>query len=313
MKLVQSLFWSRELKRLKVSWRVLIYLVLFTLTFILSNLVSQIFFGGGFFDNRNAGIFSNGLIYVLSTIGLIVFAARIIDRRSLTSYGFKKDTFFWSDIAVGVSFIIFVLGALTVLISMVAGWTEVTGSFETVNTSFAWSVVALLMFNFAVGLAEEVAFRGYILSNLMESFTRLGFGSSAVTSLAVVISSLLFMLFHTGAASGISLLYYFIFGVLFALTYLWTGNLIMIVAMHVTANLTLDLVFGTKGTSLLTLSETGVDTSLITGELLRNTLLLLILAAIALYIFFTRGSLRFRVRGTEPASQTSPPSQTSIV
>jgi membrane protease YdiL (CAAX protease family) len=78
----------------------------------------------------------------------------------------------------------------------------------------------------AIGISEEVIFRGYVLANLDRALGRAG---------AIWLSAILFWAYHLAipyAAEPLNALGYILWGVLFALCYLATGSLWLPISLH---------------------------------------------------------------------------------
>ena len=75
-----------------------------------------------------------------------------------------------------------------------------------------------------IAFYEELIFRGYILNNLMDSFPKW---------LSLLISSLLFMLFHWTTLGFFPLVNTFIMGLILGLNYIYTRNLWFSICFHI--------------------------------------------------------------------------------
>ncbi len=107
--------------------------------------------------------------------------------------------------------------------------------FDLKSLFLAFGTIALIAFY------EEVIFRGYILSNLMESFSKW---------LALVISVLLFMSFHWTARSSsgfFSLANLLIIGLILGLNFIYTRNLWFSICFHIGWKFMEQPVFGYSG------------------------------------------------------------------
>jgi membrane protease YdiL (CAAX protease family) len=97
--------------------------------------------------------------------------------------------------------------------------------------------IGMLLAMLFVGLSEEVWFRGVLLVQLRQKFSRLLGGRPRVgLVLALVITSLLFGAVHLWGAVGGSpvraLLFHGVNGLIFALLFLYSGNLWFVAAVH---------------------------------------------------------------------------------
>lgn len=103
-----------------------------------------------------------------------------------------------------------------------------------------YRVILFLIECLSVGFFEEILFRGILLIVMIEKFSDLKGG----TRISVIISSLIFGLVHLvnlfdGASLGSTILqvgYSFLMGMLWAMIYLKTGNIWVVMILHATYN-----------------------------------------------------------------------------
>lgn len=199
------------------------------------------------------GIFMNDSRFLaLMTIGyfLIIFTY-MIRAKGLRGIGLKKEGFIrqyslgclWG---IGMMSLVFALLCLTGLCK--------PSSFGISKGSALTFIFSLLMW-FPQGASEEVMFRGFMIPRLKTMFNR---------PIAIIISSLLFSLFHTMNAgfSPLAFVNIFLFAVLFALIYELTESIAFTCAAHTMWNLFQGSIYGLSvsgnaTTSLLTSNYTG--------------------------------------------------------
>jgi membrane protease YdiL (CAAX protease family) len=224
-------------------------------------------------------IFFQYIVGVLSGYDLLNFEVEsTIERRLLIIISFLSGTLFivWlfnryvdkaSFSAIGLSFqnrfneifLGFVLDLAIMAIGFVILW--LMGEVVIIKTTQDWIKLsyAFLLF-LGVALAEEVLFRGYILKNLMVSFS---------PNLALLISSILFSLMHgfNPNTSFIGFTNLLLAGILLGLPYLYTRNLMFPIALHFSWNFFQSLLgFNVSGSSSYSLIEIDIQTnSLLNG------------------------------------------------
>ncbi|MFB6157522.1 MAG: type II CAAX prenyl endopeptidase Rce1 family protein [Haloferacaceae archaeon] len=204
--------------------------------------------------------------YVVGAVvltALTVLAAVAVDRRPVSDYGLALDRDWWLDCGFGLA-----LGAalmtLVFAVEYAAGWVTVAGRFRTSGPlAFAEAFLTAVVLTVAVGFAEELLVRGYVLTNVAEGFR--AFGDRAAVAVAVLASSALFGVLHATnpnatAASTVAL---GLGGVLLALGYVLTGDLAIPIGLHVTWNLFQGPVYGFPvsggdlGVSVLVVTQRG--------------------------------------------------------
>ena len=178
-------------------------------------------------------IFQSLIIEFFSFSGtfLIVWLFRkYVDKESFKSLGFETK-YFAKDISIGliIGFIIMAIGFLILLASnqIQFKWFQ----FKISNLTLSIGIFII------VALSEELLVRGYILSNLMNSFNKY---------LALIISSAIFSLMH-GFNPNINLLAFialFLSGILLGLAYIYTKNLWFPIALHFSWNFFEGTIFG---------------------------------------------------------------------
>lgn len=227
--------------RLRAGWRILVQLVGFL--FLLATVQSL---QDAARAQRSALVFVAGsLLYLLGGLGLVWLAGRWLDRRRFTDFGFHLDREWWLDLGVGFS-----LGALTLtivfLVERAAGWLEIESIAQSrLDGGFPLVGAAILLNLAAVGVMEELTFRGYQLRNLAEGLPARGGHRSRVAS-AWLATSLLFGLAHVLGpnASAMGGLNVALAGLLLGWGYVVTGELALPIGLHVGWGLFEEFVYG---------------------------------------------------------------------
>lgn len=91
-------------------------------------------------------------------------------------------------------------------------------------TNFGWFILNLLLLGILPGVCEELIFRGVVLQGLRKNFS---------DGVAIVVSALMFALFHTNLQQ---LIYPFILGLILAWIAIRSGSLIVSIIVHTTNN-----------------------------------------------------------------------------
>jgi len=221
------------------------------------------------------------IIFGLSLALAYVFR-RWIDRRSFISLGleFKGHG---AEAVAGAMLATFIVCASSLLLKLTGHlkWMDII--FDAKALFLAFGSVIIISFY------EELIFRGYILNNLMDSFP--GW-------LALVISALLFMIFHWTAQSSIGffpLANALLIGLILGLNYIYTRNLWFSFCFHAAWKFLEGPAFGYSGdNSFQTLLQPELNGDInITGGAngLQGSVILLavaLLSLIALYLFLQR-------------------------
>lgn len=178
------------------------------------------------------------LINLATSIPAVLIFRKLIDRKSILSLGFEwkgNENHAWS----GFFTALFILSAGALLLLS-------TGNLSFIALDFApedlmlYTLVMLL-----VAVAEEMVIRGYILNNLLDSFSKW---------VALLISAALFALFHllNPDFNWLGMLGIFIGGLLLGLNYVYTKNLWFGIFLHFAWNFFQGPVLGFKVSGLET-------------------------------------------------------------
>jgi membrane protease YdiL (CAAX protease family) len=238
--IVQNIFWNREQHRLRTPGRLLVELLFFIALTAGMNLLS----------NSGGPVVITTILRQLLYLGGGLFAfwllARWIDRRSFADYGFHIDSSWWIDLGFGLFLGAFLLSGIF-LTELLAGWIIITGTVVTTSTIPFGVVFSIIVLKFlAVGICEELAFRGYLIKNLSEGMRSKWFGARAATLGAFIVSSVVFGLGHLMNANSnwASTLNLILIGLLFGLPFLLTGDLALSIGLHITWNIFEGPVYG---------------------------------------------------------------------
>lgn len=248
--------------------RALLYMLLsLVLIFSLSNVLGRIAPVAPADEGEELSMRSVMLSYATVTVVMITLAivfTRFVDRQPLSSLGFQWKGY-GKHAASGffLGILLITTGSLILLLLQYIFFTGIVLHLTELLLS--------LVFFMIVALTEEIAFRGYILNNLMDSANKW---------VALVISSAFFSLFHAANANigVVALLNIFVAGFLLGVNYVFTRNIWFAVLLHFSWNFFQGPVFGyevsglgltsllqqtRKGPEILTGGDFGFEGSLI--------------------------------------------------
>jgi len=180
-------------------------------------------------------LLASSVIQAVLVIGLTVFFRRVIDRRPFRELGFETPTGWISEVLMGLA-----LGFGAMLLIFALEWAAGLAHVRVTSASVADAAVRLggaAAMYLAVGMTEELMFRGYLLQTLREW--------PGVIA-AVLVTSCVFGLLHAcnPNVSPVALAYLVLAGLVFAYAYLVTGRLWWPIAMHFSWNFFQGPVFG---------------------------------------------------------------------
>ena len=219
------------------------------------------------------------LEFIVSLLTVWIFRT-FIDRKSMASLGLQMSGFAQESV-IGFFVGPALIGLLSILL-MAAGrlqWVDIT--FDPSSLFISLGMVVLIAFS------EELVFRGYVLSNLLESFSN--------KWIALLLSALCFAIFHF-SGPGLTPLAFanlFLAGILLGVNYIYTRNLWFSFFLHLSWNFFLGPLLGShvsglnmptllqteiKGDWLITGGDFGIEGSVINTALSLVTILVLALA-----------------------------------
>lgn len=249
--------------------------IIFTLLFL------SLLIGGGWIGSMLGLDIYLTTIFLAALTTLLAFSLRkLVDQESIGSMGWKWKGY-ETDFAVGNLIAIAILGAGTCLL-LVMGAVEWAGV-EWNSSAFFYSLLLMIV----VAVYEELAFRGYIQHNLMESIHPVK---------AWAITAVIFAFFHGTNPNGslLGTFNVFLAGLLLGVNYLYTRNLWFGIGLHFTWNFLQGPVlgYGVSGLSLPSvLSQNQQGAELWTGgkfgfeASLLNTLLCLTVTAVLFWVY----------------------------
>jgi membrane protease YdiL (CAAX protease family) len=267
---MKSIFWNHQEARLRAGWRVLVILVA-------AGVVSTLLGGPGRrllterFPYLYASLIESLALVVLVAV-ILWLAARWLDRRRFADYGFHLGREWWLDMAFGLLLgLVLVGGAYALLLG--TDWLRFNETF--VSPPGVPFVAAMLVdVLIVVGIAgwEEMVFRGYLVKNVAEGLSGGVLGARWGTVVAVLVPAAFFGWLHATNANAtvLSVVNIGIFGILFGVAYVLTGELALPLGLHFAWDFTQGFGFGRSpdpsalGTLLL-MEESNGDARLWTG------------------------------------------------
>lgn len=287
---------------LKQSWlRVLLFVVFYLFVTLLIAVPAILFLTPVKASEFEADAFhaitnlTSGFLWLLALVELFSSAVAVfvfrkfVDRKSFSSLGFSTPGH-WYEIITGFFLAPALIGTGSLVLYFLK---HLEWDYNAFNPQTFFSDAGTLAL---IAISEEMVFRGYILNNLMQSFNKW---------LALMISSLLFTLFHMSnpGISTIPLATLFMGGILFGINYIYTKNLWFSIFLHFSWNFFQGPLSGYKvsGIPFSSLLQTDLkgDVSITGGDFgfegsFVATALLLI-TVLAFYLIYER---KFKVHGS---------------
>ncbi len=223
--------------RFRTGWRLVLF---FGLAFSALVLVSVAAIAFGYVpDLRDPpSLLVGTFITALPMLLAISVARRVLDRRSLASLGFPRRQMWW-DLAAGFFISGVTMGAIFLLFRL-AGWLDFDGFIWQTQPPGVWvpGLLVMLLVFVLVGVWEEIFFRGYLFLNLEEGLN---------TNWALVLSSLIFALFHynnPGGQSVFPMAGLMLAAIFFGYSFLGTRSLWLPIGLHIGWNFFENAIFG---------------------------------------------------------------------
>ena len=211
-----------ETGRIKVVWRILIFISLLSLS--ISPLI----------------LIGNSYLQFVGALLILIFGlylnSKYLDKRDFQEYGLilKKQTF--THLVVGI-----LIGIFSVIVMLLIGKnTGIVSVSEISSIPELTLLVAFAFKMFLVAILEETFFRGYLITNLYDGFKSKKASKKEVLLISLVASSLLFGLahFNNNDASMISIILLTINGIAWGIPFIMTKNLGLSIGLHMAWNFT---------------------------------------------------------------------------
>jgi len=257
-----TLVWNDRTDRLRLPWRLLVWLVLLVLLGLFAQLAILLVrhpSAGSLLVVVTPGlsperamvavlnvVYTGGQLLVMA--GSVYLAGRFLDRRRFRDFGFHVDRQWVLDLGFGLALGAFLMTGIF-LFEWLVGWITVRDLFFVARTDspfwpwFLWGLVSFV----AVGVYEELLFRGYLITNLAEGFTWFEHvGRTHAVALAVLVTSVVFGVAHAANpnATVLSTAGIVVAALMLAGGYVLTGELAIPIGIHVTWNFFQGPVYG---------------------------------------------------------------------
>lgn len=286
---MRVLVWNEREQRLRAFPRICLFLVTYTIIFISIPVLVALSAGGLM---RSAILRA---LLVLSTVGLILAAAKYLDRRPVREFGIRIDRRWMSDAIVGV----IIGGAIptgTVLMSYFGGWVTVSDTEFNITTNYLREIGLAITITVSIAVVEELVFRGYILTNAIEGFDIRWLSQPGIIAAAWGASAILFAMVHP-APSLLQGLHFLGAGLLLGFAYLLSGQIGLSIGIHTGFNFVSTYVFPTTlepSVSVFTLVVGGPTWFIGQSGLLQTALLIPAAFAVIGYVWWQSGSIKIR-------------------
>lgn len=252
-----------------VILRIFIFVMLLSILTFISQLLKEIFIGVVLIDIFN--------ISITEAMDLLYYSISILVATVMTIYIFRKhyniqthkDSInsqnLYSSIFFGGIVVVFIIGLGTILLSFFSQIIVCKN-----DAPIGSTIIGFLTFS-CIAIAEELIFRGYILSNILSITNKIT---------ALLVSSIFFSVFHlfNVNVSFIGFANLFLLGILLGLLYYMTNHLWLSICLHLFWNFTQGTILGyavsglsvksifhieQKGTEILTGGDFGYEGSII--------------------------------------------------
>lgn len=243
LRYVQTIFWNNNERRLRAFWRLLgtVFFILI-LTAISASVLSEFVVIPAPAAPYIGQLHSN----VFVVVGILL-AIRFLDKRKFSESGMQLNANWWIDLGFGLVLGVLLTGVIFI-VELAAGWLTVSETFRTASPGQPFLVAVLLpaFFYVSVGIAEEMAFRGYLLRNLAEGFNLWFISPIGALIISWLVTSSIFGVAHAirPDATIVSCAMITLSGIWAGLAYVLTGRLAIPIGVHITWNFFLGNVFG---------------------------------------------------------------------
>ena len=308
-----SLLWNQREARLRAGWRVALFL-------LATGVASTALSGpgrrllGGLLPVVYANVVEVGVLVLLVAV-LLWLAARWLDHRPIADYGFHLSRAWWLDLGFGLALGAALLTGVYAL-ALAMGWLTVTDTLVgPPGQPFVAAILADILVVAGIACWEQTVYRGYLIKNLAEGLTGRVLGARLAAVIAVLLPAVVFGLGHASnpGATTVSTVNTMVFGVLFGVAYVLTGELALALGLHFAWDFGQGFGFGRSGDAaslgaFLVTGEGDPSARLWTGwpygvegGLLGTVAFVVGFVLIAVWVRFRRGTVRL------PSSLAQPP------
>lgn len=283
-------FWNGREGRFRAFWRACAVVVVWFVGVALIQSVMR-----GTLPEQPLRKIVEGPVIFLWVVVLVFIAGWFVDRRPVADFGFHFGRRWLGDLAAGLC-IGAILPAGVLLVYLALGWARVDGWFHSPGGPYALALFASFFYFVMVGFMEEFVVRGFLLRNIAEGLRSRWLSSGVSLVSALVLSSAFFALLHGGKATGPEYAYYWLFGALFGLAFVLTGELALPIGIHIAYNFFILNVFGLEEstTAVIELTKTGPAFWVGEAAMGANLSVLFGILLVTLWVKRTRGKIEPR-------------------
>ncbi len=248
MRILINIFWDRELRRLRLLFRLVLYIAIILLGFFGFSLLVGMTGAYALFNSRIAiGLMEIGLAL------LAVWAAgRVLDHRAFAEFGFRFDRNWLRDLAFGLALGAFLMAAIF-LVEWALGWIHIRGLFGT-NTALSslptradfWNQFGQSLIFYTLAAVPRNCSSAPIPSQPEGRAAQQAHQQGQAAWLAAILTSVMFGLAHLGNphATWISTLNIFFAGIMLSLGFIYSGQAALSIGLHFTWNFFQGVIFG---------------------------------------------------------------------
>lgn len=272
---LRLLAWNETEQRPRAFLRIYLFFVAYAIIFVA---IPPLIAPSGSGLPRTAGLRA---VLAISTVGLLFGAARFLDRKPVHTFGFNVDRQWMIDGFVGV-LVGIAIPVIATLVGLVGGWLTLVKAGNTITESFLRDIGFVIVVVGCIAIAEEIVFRGYLLTNAIEGLDLRWLSPPITIASAWGVSALLFALTHP-VPTLINGLHFLGAGFLLGLTYLLTGQLGLPIGLHAGFNFSSGYLFSTaQNPSVAVIRLTTEGPAWLTGQTGLVQTVLLVPAAISI-------------------------------
>ncbi|TSD08620.1 hypothetical protein DP107_18985 [Haloglomus irregulare] len=221
---LRLLAWNEREQRPRSLIRVGLFLILYAALFLtLPNLV----WPSGDSLLRSATL---RVLLVCCTLGLLLGAATYLDKRPVRSLGLRI-TRRWASDALAGAVIGGTIPIAAVGLGVIGGWITVGDPKYVLTSTYLQKIGLVIVITVSIAIAEELVFRGYVLTNAIEGLDLRRLLGTTTLLAAWSVSGLLFGLAHLGPTL-VAGIHFLSAGVLLGLAYLLSGQLGLPIGIH---------------------------------------------------------------------------------
>jgi membrane protease YdiL (CAAX protease family) len=170
------------------------------------------------------------VLFVCCTLGLLLGAATYLDKRPVRSFGVRITRRWASDALVG-AIIGGTIPIVAVGLGIIGGWITVGEPRYILTSTYLQNIGLVIVITVSIAIAEELVFRGYVLTNAIEGLDLRRLSGTTTLLAAWSVSALLFGLAHP-RPTLVAGIHFLSAGLLLGLAYLLSGQLGLPIGIH---------------------------------------------------------------------------------